>query len=229
VIGSRCGSSLARSLRTWTSTVRALVVLQPRLAEAGELALEPAADHVHRGPAAGQDVRAGDEVGRHSRQLGMRTPPNGLRNCVSTATRQPAPSKALVRSDGQRGSRRGNGHPQMGSGDRERFLCSARPLECRGHQGPAVAAHRRTARDRPHRSADVSGAQAWHTPRVSRAPPGGRSGGRVRSAPRQAAIRAGRTGAGPGIRTRCSAAARRAARSSSPGCRAHRCRPSSGR
>ncbi len=44
----------------------AFVVLQPGLAERGELALEPAADDVDREPAAGELVRRGAQLGQHA-------------------------------------------------------------------------------------------------------------------------------------------------------------------
>ena len=43
----------------------ALVVFEPRLAEVGELVLEPAGDHVDGEPAAGQVVGGGAELGQH--------------------------------------------------------------------------------------------------------------------------------------------------------------------
>ncbi len=44
----------------------AFIVLQPGLTECREFALEPAADHVDREPAAGQLVRGGSELGQHA-------------------------------------------------------------------------------------------------------------------------------------------------------------------
>ena len=70
------GPDLAQHLQEFGAAPVALVVLQPRLAQVGELVLEPAGDDVDGEPATGQVVGGGAELGQNRRAA---TSPDGRR------------------------------------------------------------------------------------------------------------------------------------------------------